>query len=124
MNDWCLQINGFDKGVIGKKLLADAEHNHTVLAEAYKIAVDNSKCNSRALTSRWIPCSERLPENDKYIMVSFENSSLPDIARYEEDTAGGAFYSRDDDKSYVSYGLFVNAWMQLPKQYKEGINDD
>ena len=58
MVDW----NGFDKGVIGKKLPSDstlnnmkkselikllhiAEHNHTVLAETYRIAVDNSKCN-------------------------------------------------------------------------------
>lgn len=58
MTDW----NGFDKGVIGKKLPSDstlnnmkkselikllhtAEHNHTVLAEAYRNAVDNSKCN-------------------------------------------------------------------------------
>lgn len=34
----------------------------------------------------WIPCSERFPDNDRYILVSFENSTLPDIARYERDT--------------------------------------
>lgn len=56
-----VDFNGFDKGVIGKKLPADttlncmkkselikllhlAEDNHRVLAEAYKIAVDTSKC--------------------------------------------------------------------------------
>ena len=55
-------FNGFDKGVIGKKLPSDstlnnmkkselikllhtAEHNHNVLAVAYRNAVDNSKCN-------------------------------------------------------------------------------
>lgn len=55
-------FNGFDKGVIGKKLPSDAtlnnmkkseliellhiaEHNHRVLAETYHVAVDNSKCN-------------------------------------------------------------------------------
>ena len=33
---------------------------------------------------RWIPISERLPEDESYILVSFENATMPDIARYEE----------------------------------------
>lgn len=57
-----VDFNGFDRGVIGQRLPADttlnnmrkselidllhlAEDNHRVLAEAYKIAVDTSKCN-------------------------------------------------------------------------------
>lgn len=44
---------------------------------------------------------------------------MPDIARYEEDDEGGTFYPGDDEKSYSSYGLFVNAWMSLPKPYRE-----
>nr|WP_296960736.1 DUF551 domain-containing protein [uncultured Mediterraneibacter sp.] len=67
----------------------------------------------------WIPISERLPEDESYILVSFENATMLDIARYEEDGEGGAFYPGDDEKSYSSYGLFVNAWMPLPKSYKE-----
>lgn len=56
------EFNGFDKGVIGKKLPSDstlnnmkkselikllhiAEHNHSTLAWFYKNACDNSKCN-------------------------------------------------------------------------------
>lgn len=66
----------------------------------------------------WIPVSERLPEDESYILVSFENSTMPDIARYEENDEGGAFYPGDDEKSYSSYGLFVNAWMPLPELYK------
>ena len=55
-------FNGFDKGVIGKKLPSDstlnnmkkadlikllhiAEHNHNTLTWFYKNACDNSKCN-------------------------------------------------------------------------------
>lgn len=66
----------------------------------------------------WIPVEERLPEDDKYILVSFENYSVADIARYEMDENGGAFYPGDEDKSYVSFGLFVNAWMPLPEPYR------
>nr|DAU33292.1 MAG TPA: Protein of unknown function (DUF551) [Caudoviricetes sp.] len=68
---------------------------------------------------RWIPVSERLPDADKYILVSFENFTILDIGRYETDKDGsGAFYSGNDDKSYVEYGLFVNAWMPMPEPYR------
>ena len=69
--------------------------------------------------SKWIPCSERLPEYERYILVSFENFAMPDIARYEENDEGGTFYPGDDEKSYSSYGIFVNAWMPLPEPCKE-----
>ena len=72
----------------------------------------------------WIPCSERFPDDDRYILVSFENSTLPDIARYERDDEGGAFYPGDDEKSYSSYGLFVNAWMPLPELYRREDEQD
>lgn len=68
--------------------------------------------------TQWIPISERLPEDESYILVSFKNSTMPDIARYEENDEGGTFYPGDDEKSYSSYGFFVNAWMPLPEPYK------
>lgn len=71
---------------------------------------------------RWIPISEQLPEDESYIIVSFENATMPDIARYEENDEGGTFYPGDDEKSYSSYGIFVNAWMPLPEPYRQ--NDE
>lgn len=42
---------------------------------------------------RWIPVEERLPEEDEYVLMSFENFSLPMIGRYEKDNdGGGAWY--------------------------------
>lgn len=70
--------------------------------------------------SGWIPVSERLPEDDKYILISFDNFTLPDIGRYEVDKDGnGAFYPGDDEKSYTAYDLYVNAWIPLPEPYRE-----
>lgn len=47
------------------------------------------------------------------------NDRLPDIGRYEAESDGsGAFYPGDEDASYVSFGVFVNAWMPLPKVYR------
>lgn len=73
---------------------------------------------------KWIPVTERLPDTDDYIMVSFENYTIPDIARYEKDEDGGAFYPGDEEKSYVQFGLFVNAWMPLPEPYKETKDEE
>lgn len=69
--------------------------------------------------SEWIPISEELPDDESYILVSFENATMLDIARYEENDEGGTFYPGDDEKSYSSYGIFVNAWMSLPEPYRE-----
>lgn len=70
---------------------------------------------------QWIPVTERLPDPESYILVSFENYSLPDIAIYRVDEDGsGAFYPGDEDYTYLSAGVFVNAWMPLPEAYREG----
>ena len=100
----------------GKAVVRDK----SLLAEAMeKLA----KFEDEEESGGWIPCSERLPEDESYILVSFENSTMPDIARYEENDEGGTFYPGDDEKSYSSYGIFVNAWMPLPKPYRE-VDDE
>lgn len=69
---------------------------------------------------QWIPVTERFPEPETYILVSFDNYILPDIAIYRVDDDGsGAFYPGDEDYTYLSVGLYVNAWMPLPEPYKE-----
>lgn len=96
----------------GKAVVRDK----SLLAEAMeKLA----KFEGEEESGGWIPCSERLPEDESYILVSFQNFTMPDIARYEENDEGGTFYPGDDEKSYLSYGLFVNAWMPLPEPYRE-----
>lgn len=74
--------------------------------------------NTNVRESEWIPVSERVPDSDRYILVSFENFSVPCVGRYEEDDKGGAFYVGDDDIPLIAQGMIVNAWMELPKPYK------
>ena len=70
-------------------------------------------------TNPWIPVTERLPETNDYILISFGNYPLSDIGRYEVDVEGsGAFYPGNKDVSYASIGVFVNAWMPLPEPWK------
>lgn len=73
----------------------------------------------REAKAKWIP-ADNPPEEDKYILLSFENYTGCDIGRYERNKdGGGAYYPRDEEKSYLSYELFVNAWMELPEPYRE-----
>lgn len=85
-------------------------------------ALDQSKrpdwCPIKTKADNWIPVSEHLPEAGSYVLLSFENVTIPNIGRYETDEEGGAFYSGDDDESYVEYGIFVNAWRPLPELYR------
>lgn len=80
--------------------------------------------------SKWIPTDEKLPKVDgegysEYMLLSFENSTVPCIGQYRVDREGGAFYDGDNEKSLSSYGFVVNAWMPLPEPYRrEGIDGD
>ena len=87
--------------------------------EAVKLV---QKLNAEEKKHRWIPVEERLPEEDEYVLMSFENFTLPAIGRYEiNDKGDGAWYLGDCDEedTCISEGLFVNAWIPLPKPYEE-----
>lgn len=67
----------------------------------------------------WTPVEMRLPDPDEYVLVSFENFSLPMIGRYTvDDDDSGTFWIGDEEESFVQHDLFVNAWMPLPEPYK------
>lgn len=99
----------------GKAVIKDKNK----LPEAMEKLARYEDAEEKDRLGQWIPCSERMPGDESYILVSFENFTMPDIARYEENDEGGTFYPGDDEKSYSSYGIFVNAWMLLPEPYRE-----
>ena len=99
----------------GKAVIKDKNK----LSEAMEKLARYEDAEEKNRLGQWIPCSEKLPDDESYILVSFENCTMPDIARYEENDEGGTVYPGDDEKSYSSYGIFVNAWMPLPKLYRE-----
>ncbi len=71
-----------------------------------------------AKTQQWIPANMP-PENDRYILLSFANFSVPLVGRYEANGDGGAYYVGDDDDSCISQDMIVNAWQELPEPYRE-----
>ena len=100
----------------GKAVIKDKNKLSEAMEKLARLEDDEEKDR----LCQWIPCSERLPEDESYILVSFENSTMPDIARYEENDEGGTFYPGDEEETYAHYGLIVNAWMPLPTPYEKG----
>ncbi len=70
----------------------------------------------------WIP-ADQPPKPEEYVLLSFENFSVPMVGMYRDDGNGGAYCIGDDEESCISqYMLFVNAWMPLPEPYRhEGV---
>lgn len=68
---------------------------------------------------KWIPVEDgmRIPKKDEYVLMSFENFTLPAIGRYEEDDNEGSWFLGDEDEPVNQYDVFVNAWMELPERY-------
>ena len=98
----------------GKAVIKDK----SLLAEAMEKLARLEDAEEKDRLGQWIPVSERLPEEEEYILLSFANYTGLDIGRYENDGENDKFYPGDDEETYASYGLIVNAWMPLPESYK------
>ena len=61
---------------------------------------------------QWIPCSERLPEDDVEVFVYLFERPAPYIAWVED----CRWYTEDFEVEKENY---PTAWMSLPKPYKE-----
>ena len=113
-----------------EKILERLEENQTIVFNLgggkpkqsidYTKAVEIVQEVEEEYNCGWIPVYEKLPPDDSYILLSFSNFSVPIVGRYEEDEDGGGnFFAGDEDETLLSQDLFVNAWMPLPKPYKE-----
>lgn len=72
---------------------------------------------------RWIPCKERLPEDDTLMLVNYIDHR-PDamdiwIGWHEMENV----WYIDGEAHSEEYGNEVIAWMPLPEPYKEGNNE-
>ena len=95
-------------------------------------------------TGKWIPCSDRLPENIRPVIVTWKNT---DPASYYQYIVGKHFtgtacykngkwywYSSTTEDMLAEYGRYDSeefdeaieciAWMPLPEPYKEGEQNE
>ena len=112
----------------GIKIIADENGLFNIYDDTYDVIIhceseeeQNSVTETlKKVANPGIPIAERLPETDDYILISFENFNVPQVGRYEADEdGGGEFYPGDEDFTYKSIDLYVNAWMPLPQPYRQ-----
>ena len=86
------------------------------LGQHFDIAI---KCMEHQLANRWIPCSERSPEENGNYIVTVEDCLNRRIIT--EVSAWLKSYERfeSEDRSQS-----VIAWQPLPEKYKEKLNEE
>ena len=77
--------------------------------------------NAEEKKHRWIPVEERLPEENKYVLLSFYGLEEPAIGMYEENEwyLGYAY----GGEKCISVGLLVSAWLPLPEPYGAEVEE-
>ena len=93
------------------------DYAYEQVGDALDKAIEIVNQASAEYNNGWIPCSEP-PKDDRYVLLSFDNFSVPMVGRYEEDEKGGSYYIGDEMEPCVTQDIFVNAWQPLPEQYQ------
>ena len=65
---------------------------------------------------QWIPCSERLPEEDGLEVMFCSRRGRVHIGKYHDDASLNRWFSYRDKIRFMNDE--VTAWMQLPEPYK------
>ena len=120
------KVDSWNEELISKQVAIDAIYDHEFSNWCDKDEV-STVLNDLPPAQQWIPVMDgdgEMPPVDKegysdYILVSFSNFTGLAIGQYRVDEQGGAFYHGDDDDPFTKIGVFVNAWMPLPKPYRE-----
>lgn len=96
---------------IGEYAMHPNEELVNNLAIAFDIVVDAPTIE----VPKWIPCSERLPNNDEEVIVSVEDDRADNIFKYTT-TAWryGDVWVSDNERI-----CGIIAWMPLPQPYEE-----
>ena len=95
-----------------------AEPFHEGIASGLQIAIEATEKQPKV--GEWIPADEP-PKTDDYILLSFENFTIPMVGRYEkfEDGSGNYYLGDCDEKdTCLANNLFVNGWQPLPAPYR------
>lgn len=99
------------------KLITDAADTIEMLSA--KLHASQMERSSQYYHGGWIPCSERLPEGEQFVLVTYKTTDRIHVCQYHEDGSRNQWYSLND--MCRAHNNVVVAWMPLPEPYrKEG----
>ena len=115
------------------RICKDCAKEHRQLAEWLK---ELKQLRKQTKTGRWIPCSERLPEDDKKQYIVQKTNGFIDILGFTKDAYKldkydfaeykgknkQLFYKYDSEYGYIEWKC--EAWQPLPEPYKEESVDN
>lgn len=88
-----------------RELLSEAADTIEILSE--KLSAANMERSAGYYGGGWIPCSERLPEENQNVIACFAHGTVTELAFYDGKFHG--IYSYDTK--------VILAWMPLPERY-------
>ena len=105
-----------DADALVARLEDDASHMKMPMAQMFTYAAINDiQREPTVVVPQWIPCSERMPDPDTWVLVSCdEDVTIMAVTEH------GEWYFADGDFTHGK----VDAWMELPKPYMEDKNEN
>lgn len=88
----------------------------TLFEKGYEEGYKKAKEDFARPHGEWIPRSERFPERDEIVLVSFK-TGIVQICKYLDDGSENPWWSYIDD--CCAWNNTVDAWMPLPDPYKK-----
>lgn len=85
------------------------------LVERLAMYEDREDAKDTNVPSKWIPCSERLPENEMNVIAQFSSGTVTEL-RY----AGNGIF----EGIYEYSTKVIIAWMPLPEPYREVTDEE
>lgn len=93
---------------------ADANHNYL---QGFQDCIEVIEAQEDAYKWHDVAVEEDVPDDDRNVLLTFSNFSLPIIGQYRRDSdGGGTWYIGDTDDTFVSENLYVDGWWELPKK--------
>ena len=99
-----------DKNKLSEAMEKLAEFEEKEKCGEWLDAIELAKIAIALQSQKWIPCSERLPENNTDVIVCFHNGEITEMRYLGNEIFQGI---------YKHTTKVIVAWMPLPEPYRE-----